>query len=841
MPDLSAQIGPYRIVDTLGEGGLGVVYLAEQSEPVRRQVALKILKGDANSADVLARFEVERQALAVMDHPSIAKVFDAGVTDDGRPYFVMELVSGSQLANFCDERRLTVRERVQLFVDVCHAVQHAHQKGVIHRDLKPSNILVTDVEGRALPRVIDFGIAKATKAAEFDGTQLTRDDQVIGTPAYMSPEQIDGSGDVDTRSDIYALGVLLFEILLGALPYDRAAYQGWAAVAAQMHREPPTPAKRFAELDDTQQTIATLRSTTPPLLKRELVGDLGWIVSRAMEKERDRRYETVNAMALDLQRFLKHEPVRARGASTAYTVRKFVRRNRLGVAFGATVALGLVGFSIVTAVQADRIARARDEAEARRGQAEGLIDFMLSDLRDKLEPIGRLEILDDVGTQATEYFSAIPEDQFTDDELSSRSQALWQIGKVRLDQGDSESAVTAFAESLRLARALSERAPLDAERLFDLSQSHFYVGYAAWLKGDLESAEAEFLGYLAAAERLIELEPDNLDYRLEVGFAHGNLGSVREARGDLTGAAEAYALTLAAKQDLVDRDSTNVDWMGELAETHNKLGLINRKQEDFAGALEQYSRELELKRRILVLAPDHAYWRYRSTVALGFLADLAGATGQLEDGLRLRGEQSAVLDSLVAFDPSNTRWRRGQAMSGLASAWFLNRLRRYTEAESELDRAEQTLTELVRADSTAFGWHADLAALHIRRAELRLFEARPAESLQAADRATALVDDEASPSAARAKVIAATHLARGYALDALGRRPEAEAAWARSMESVAPFTQGVDRAEFRPLLAEILLLLGRTEEAAAELEVLRMSGFRDARLQALAERSAAVG
>ena len=255
-----ARIGPYRIIDSLGEGGMGVVYLAEQSEPVRRRVALKILKAGVHSAEVLERFRAERQALAVMDHPGIAKVFDAGVTEDGSPYFAMELVDGSPLTDYCDDRRLSVAQRVRLFVDACRAVQHAHQKGVIHRDLKPSNILVTDVDGLPLPRIIDFGIAKAIQPPEFDGGRLTRDDQVMGTPAYMSPEQIDGSADVDTRTDIYALGIVLYQLITGALPYDSGAYRGWAAVAAQLHREPPSPAKRIEQLADTQETVS---STAP--------------------------------------------------------------------------------------------------------------------------------------------------------------------------------------------------------------------------------------------------------------------------------------------------------------------------------------------------------------------------------------------------------------------------------------------------------------------------------------------------------------------------------------------------------------------------------------------------
>ncbi|NNM05615.1 MAG: serine/threonine protein kinase, partial [Gemmatimonadetes bacterium] len=501
LPD---QIGSFSILSILGEGGMGIVYLAEQTEPVRRSVALKVLSQADASAEILARFAAERQALAVMDHPSIAKVFDAGTTEDGRPYFVMEVVEGSTIVQFCNDRKMGIRDRVALFADVCKAVQHAHQKGVIHRDLKPSNVMVSEVDGWPLPRVIDFGIAKAVEPDEFDGAGLTRKDQVIGTPAYTSPEQILESADVDTRSDVYSLGVLLYELLVGSLPFDPESYRGWASVAATLHRDPPTLVRRLTELAQEAETLAGQRGTTSSLLLKELTGDLEWIVSRAMEKERDHRYETANGLALDLERFLADEPVRARTTGTAYRIRKFVRRNRIGVGVGLAAGLGLVVFAGAMAVQADRVARARDEAETRQEQAEGLIDFMLGELRDELEPIGRLDILAGVGEQALGYFSTLPQEFFSDDELQSRSQALYQVGKVREDQGSFPEALAAYEESLRLAKALAERDPDDPGRLFGLSQSHFYVGWAGWSMGDLETAEDEFQAYLTLAERLVE-------------------------------------------------------------------------------------------------------------------------------------------------------------------------------------------------------------------------------------------------------------------------------------------------------------------------------------------------
>jgi tetratricopeptide (TPR) repeat protein len=625
------------------------------------------------------------------------------------------------------------------------------------------------------------------------------------------------------------------------LPFEESAYRGWAAVAAVLHRETPTPAQRLGQLSDTQQTLAELRCTTVPRLRRELSGDLGYIVSRAMEKDRSHRYETANGLTLDLERFLADQPVRARGAGAAYVLRKFVRRNQVGVAFAATLAVSLVGFSVVTAIQAGRIARARDEAESRRGQAEGLIDFMLSDLREKLEPIGRLEILEDVGDQATRYFSSIPEDQFSEDELASRSKALYQIGKVRLDQNDSESAVKAFAESLRLARALSGREPDNPDRLLGLSQSHYYVGFASWRAGDLDVAEEEFLGYLAAAKRLVELDPENLEYRLELGFAHGNLGSVREARGDLAGATEAYALSLEAKRSLVAADSTNVDWMGELAETYNKLGVVARRRGDYAGALAQHQMELALKRTISEREPEHAYWRSRFAIAFGFLAAVREATGGLEEGLDLRRQQVSVLDSLFSYDPSNRDWGGALAVAQRRLAKALFGLGHITEAEATLGQAEGELAGLAAADSTGFGWRADLAAVKTLRANIALAERRPTDALAAAEAATTLVTGEPHTTVDRAQTVAAAHLARGHALEALHRPEDARWAWESAFAAMEPFLNGPERADFRPLLVETLLSLDRGEEAQEELAELLASGYRNTELEKLAGRRNPVG
>jgi WD40 repeat protein len=346
-----ARIGRYTILEKIGEGGFGTVFMAEQQHPVRRTVALKILKAGMDTKQVIARFEAERQALAMMDHPNVAKVLDAGATDAGRPYFVMDLIRGTPITRYCDEHKLTIRQRLELFLQVCQGVQHAHTKGIIHRDLKPSNVLVAESDGKAVPKVIDFGIAKATTGQLIDQTLITELRQFLGTPQYMSPEQADGSADIDTRSDVYSLGVILYELLSGATPFDFKT-SGFAEIHRIIREvDPPPPSTRAGQ--------------------RELKGDLDRIVLKAMEKDRTRRYETASALATDIQRYLNNEPVTARQAGRIYRFRKLVRRNKLAFAAGTalvlTLAIGLITSAMLYLKARDaKTAQSilRDDAEA---------------------------------------------------------------------------------------------------------------------------------------------------------------------------------------------------------------------------------------------------------------------------------------------------------------------------------------------------------------------------------------------------------------------------------------------------------------------------------------------
>jgi len=367
-------LGRYKLLEKVGEGGCGVVYVAEQTEPVRRRVALKVIKLGMDTKQVVARFEAERQALAMMDHPNIAKVLDAGTTETGRPFFVMELVRGIKITDYCDQNHLSTKERLDLFIKVCQAIQHAHQKGIIHRDIKPSNILVTLHDGVPVPKVVDFGIAKATEGRLTDATVYTQLHQFIGTPAYMSPEQAEMSGlDIDTRSDIYSLGVLLYELLTGSTPFDSNELMASGIDAMRKtirEKEPVRPSTRLATLEGEElTTTAKRRSTETSKLLHQLKGDLDWIVMKCLEKDRTRRYDTANGLAFDLKRHLTNEPVLARPPSAAYKFQKAFRRNKLVFTAGIVVAAALLLGIIASTWQSVRATRARREALAAQAQA----------------------------------------------------------------------------------------------------------------------------------------------------------------------------------------------------------------------------------------------------------------------------------------------------------------------------------------------------------------------------------------------------------------------------------------------------------------------------------------
>ena len=497
-PVSPVAFGAYRLLQRLGEGGMGEVWLADQTSPVRRQVAVKVVKAGMDTAQVLARFDAERQALALMDHPAIAKIFDGGRTPEGRPYFVMEYVRGETITRYCDQHRLPLRDRIALFMQLCDGVQHAHQKGIIHRDLKPSNVLVSSVNDRPAPHIIDFGIAKAVAQPLTDQPLHTVIGGFVGTLEYMSPEQAElSSADVDTRSDVYSLGVMLYELLTGALPFDsRTLREAGIDEVRRTIREtdPPTPSTRIVGSDPESSTTAERRRTEPAKLASLLRGDLDWITMRALEKDRTRRYQTVNALAMDLARHLNHEPVLAGPPSPVYRARKFVRRHRIGVAVAALVLVLLTSFAVVTAVQAGRIARERDRANQEAATARRVSDFLVGLFRvsDPSEARGRTvtarEILDN-GAREIEKLKDEPD-------VHARLQVT--IGSVYTTLGDYAAALPHTEQAVATRRrVLGPDHPETLDAVNSLATLYWYLdrfGEAETLFKDVASSRARQLG-----------------------------------------------------------------------------------------------------------------------------------------------------------------------------------------------------------------------------------------------------------------------------------------------------------------------------------------------------------
>jgi serine/threonine protein kinase/predicted Zn-dependent protease len=772
-------IGPYRLMEQIGEGGMGLVFVAEQQQPIRRRVALKVIKPGMDSRQVIARFEAERQALALMDHPNIAKVYDGGTTGGergrvsapstpgagatrlaGRPYFVMELVKGVPITDYCDQNQVPIRERLELFVHVCQAVQHAHQKGIIHRDIKPSNVMVASHDGTPVVKVIDFGVAKAIGQHLTDKTIYTQFTQLIGSPLYMSPEQAGQSSlDIDTRTDIYSLGVLLYELLTGTTPFARerlreASYEEMRRIIRE--EEPPKPSTRISTLGQAATTISVNRKSDPKRLSQFCRGELDWIVMKALEKDRNRRYETVNGLARDIQRYLNDEPVQACPPSAWYRFRKLARRNKVALAMAAVVTGALVLLLVALSAGVVLLGRERNKAQSNFQKALQAVDDYFTQVSENkllnsqlpgLQPL-RKELLE----TALKYYQAFVEEH--PEELAVRSElarAYFRVGSIQEEIATNAEAFQAYESSRGLWERLVNDQPGDSGFQQQLAECLRKIGR---LQSTSLGQPGEGLQALQHAEALYEqlslTEPKNVEFQsglartfedlarwssdrvqgseelqfhrralekwqwlaeadprfrsqlgsttMSIGYYYTRTGKASEALGSFEQARQIFTKLCADTPG-------DTALLGELRRVYTNIGYVHcTRLAQYSEALRAYDQARQIVEQLTRDHPAVTEFQANKGGIYKQIGDALSCINQIEQAEDRYRESVVILDKVVEADPGNAgaQWSRADSYGRLGNAQL--QLNHLPEALASSQKSQAILEELLRRDPDQIGY-----------------------------------------------------------------------------------------------------------------------------------------